>query len=200
METSGNSPTESVTQHLRLHPASTPGGIDSIIVDITPIPGGALLLTYTLRGNLAALRIPEPQAARRADGLWRHTCFEAFIRGAHGDAYREFNFSPSGNWQVYAFNAYRQSLLPPEATEPRIVCRQEPSVFSLQATISAEDLPTATGLRCGLCAVMEDDTGAIGHWALHHPPGQADFHHPDSFVLDLKPPCPRPSNSVSTDC
>jgi hypothetical protein len=185
METSGNSVTERLSRHLRRLPASTTRGVDSIIVDIIRNPGGALLLTYTLRGNLAALRIPEPQAARRADDLWRHTCFEAFIGIAHGDAYREFNFSPSGSWQVYTFNAYRQGRLPQPATDPNIVCRQEPTTFRLQATIHSDDLPTATVLRCGLSAVIEDHAGAIEYWALQHPPGKPDFHHPDTFALKL---------------
>lgn len=195
METSGNSATPSVVQHLRLHPASTTSGADSITVDITRTPGGALLLTYTLRGHLDRLSIPDPRAARREDGLWRHTCFEAFIRVAHGDAYREFNFSPSASWQAYTFNAYRQGRPLQSAHDPLIVCRREPAVFSLQATLQPDDLPSATELRCGLSAVVEDHAGAVEYWALHHPPGQADFHHPDTFVLDLNPSCVHPSNS-----
>jgi hypothetical protein len=195
METSGNSGASTLARHLRLHPVSKTSAVESITVHISHIPGGALRLTYTLRGNLAALRIPDPQAAQRTDGLWRHTCFEAFVRAAHADAYREFNFSPSGSWQAYTFNAYRQGGLPQPATDPHIISRREPGAFSLQATLAADNLPCATKLLCGLSAVVEDHAGSVEYWALHHPPGQADFHHPDTFVLDLNPPCIHPSNS-----
>ena len=62
--------------------------------------------------DLAALRLPEPRPAVRTDGLWRHSCFEAFI--GHGGArdYWEYNFSPSGAWAAYHFTGYREGMAP----------------------------------------------------------------------------------------
>ena len=37
---------------------------------------------------------------------------------------------------------------------------------------------------------MKDVDGGISYWALAHPPGKPDFHHPDSFALTLPPPEP----------
>jgi len=37
----------------------------------------------------------------------------------------------------------------------------------------------------GLSAVIEEPTGAISYWALAHPSDKPDFHHPDSFILEL---------------
>ena len=49
---------------------------------------------------------------QRTDGLWRHTCFEAFIcRRATGE-YWEYNFSPSGAWAAYQFSGYRAGMQP----------------------------------------------------------------------------------------
>jgi hypothetical protein len=39
--------------------------------------------------------------------------------------------------------------------------------------------------RLGLSAVIEAVDGAMSYWALAHPSAKPDFHHPDSFVLDL---------------
>ena len=39
----------------------------------------------------------------------------------------------------------------------------------------------------GLSAVIEAENGSLSHWALAHPPGAADFHHADCFVLELPP-------------
>ena len=36
-----------------------------------------------------------------------------------------------------------------------------------------------------LSAVIERVDGSISYWALRHPSDKPDFHHPDSFVLDL---------------
>ena len=47
--------------------------------------------------------IPKLSEPWRADELWQTTCFEAFLRAADGDGYREWNFAPSGNWAAYDF-------------------------------------------------------------------------------------------------
>jgi hypothetical protein len=40
----------------------------------------------------------------------------------------------------------------------------------------------------GLSAVVEHADGARSYWALQHPPGKPDFHHPDSFAMQLALP------------
>ena len=46
----------------------------------------------------------------------------------------------------------------------------------------------AGGLRLALAAVLEDQQGALSYWALAHPPGKPDFHHPVGFTLELHAP------------
>ena len=41
------------------------------------------------------------------------------------------------------------------------------------------------GRKLALSAVIETVDGAKTYWALAHPSDKPDFHHPDSFVLDL---------------
>jgi hypothetical protein len=36
-----------------------------------------------------------------------------------------------------------------------------------------------------LAAVLEDRDGRLSYWALEHPSERPDFHHPNSFVLEL---------------
>ena len=38
-----------------------------------------------------------------------------------------------------------------------------------------------------LSAVIEETSGRKSYWALAHPPGKPDFHHPDSFACVLEP-------------
>jgi hypothetical protein len=52
----------------------------------------------------------------------------------------------------------------------------------LAASIPVEE----PALRIGASAVIEDDGGALSYWALRHPPGKPDFHHPDAFALELE--------------
>jgi hypothetical protein len=46
-------------------------------------------------------------------------------------------------------------------------------------------LPHKATWRLGLSAVIEDSSGAKSYWALAHPPGKPDFHHPDCFAHEL---------------
>jgi len=48
-------------------------------------------------------------------------------------------------------------------------------------------LPEAT-TKLGLSAVIEEADGTKSFWALAHPPGRPDFHHPDCFALTLGAP------------
>jgi hypothetical protein len=73
------------------------------MVDVQRLPAGALHLTYRVEGDIAQLQLPQQKPPARTDGLWRDTCFEAFLRAPGSSAYDEFNFSPSGEWAAYRF-------------------------------------------------------------------------------------------------
>ena len=99
-----------------------------------------------------------------------------------GPEYREFNFSPSGEWAVYAFRGYRDgSALEIELT-PGIVVRTSRDRLELDAEISQDNLPQGRPLRLGLSAVVEDTDGMLSYWALRHSRGKPDFHHADAFL------------------
>ena len=127
--------------------------------------------------------LPE-QPAERADGLWRTTCFEAFLRAAGESAYREWNFAPSGAWAAYDFTRRRQEMAEAEVDAPPYI-RMEDNLtwWTLGATISVE---TGPRWELGLSAVLEEQDGTKSYWALAHPnPAKPDFHHPDCFVARL---------------
>jgi hypothetical protein len=45
--------------------------------------------------------------------------------------------------------------------------------------------PSCGHVRLGLSAVIEEERGMLSYWALKHPTGRPDFHHPDAFALEL---------------
>ena len=92
---------------LTCHPQTHSQSIREIDVVVEEAKDGSLMLTFCLVGDISGLNIPESRSPRRADHLWRHTCFEAFLMEGEGPEYREFNFSPSGEWAVYDFRGYR---------------------------------------------------------------------------------------------
>jgi hypothetical protein len=144
------------------------------------------MLTFCLAGDISALSIPESRSPRRADYLWRHTCFETFVMAGEGPEYREFNFSPSGEWAVYDFRGYRDGGVLENELAPGIVVHRTMNRLELAAEIGQVLLPHGRSLRLGLSAIVEEAAGKLSYWALRHPPGKPDFHHIDAFVLKLE--------------
>jgi hypothetical protein len=176
---------------LSLHPDSRCAAVARIDVEATRPRPGHLVLRYVVTGKIGELHLPKPTTPARADELWRHTCFEAFVRPPAGDAYYEFNFAPSTQWAAYAFSGYRSGMrVADEIGAPFIEVQKGADIYVLQASVDLEKvlaLPRDGIWRVGLSAVVEDSSGAISYWALKHPPGRADFHHSDCFDLDLGP-------------
>lgn len=142
--------------------------------------GAVFSLEYVVAGAVETVRQPALAARVRTDALWRTTCFEAFVRTT--DGYVEYNLSPSGAWAAYRFDGYREGMRGLEMPAPFIVTRTAPGQFVLTADVT---LPEDAGEAVGLAAVIESFDGTIAYWALAHPSDKPDFHHPDSFALEL---------------
>lgn len=174
---------------LKLHPDSRCMAATGIDVDATRPSPGELQLRYTVTGNMGDLCLPPVAAPTRTDGLWQHTCFEAFLRASPGGAYYEFNFAPSTQWAAYRFSDYRTGMsVAGEISTPRIEAKSESDSYELRAALTLDGLPHLPGdalWQVGLSAVIEETNGRKSYWALAHPPGEADFHHSDCFALDL---------------
>jgi hypothetical protein len=161
---------------------------------------GALRLVYHLSAPRSALAIPPRISPGRQDGLWRHSCCEAFISLFEEASYLEFNFSPSGAWALYAFADERVPLPMPQVEGlkklPVVCCERRRHAWRLRAHIPQDLLPKPQPgqiLLLGLAAVVEDQQGRLTYWALEHPCPLPDFHHPGGRVL----PWSRP---VNKDC
>jgi hypothetical protein len=169
--------------------AETPcSAINDIKVEIEFDAEGNLYLRYRLSGDLTQIRIPGPQLPSEVDGLWEHTCFEAFMATEHEDRYHEFNFSPSGQYARYAFSGYRIPSEWSQTIAPQIVVTKTNDSCTLQAVIARADLPANRAgkpFRLGLSAVVELLDGSLSYWALHHPLEHPDFHHRDGLILAL---------------
>ncbi|HEV7608272.1 MAG TPA: DOMON-like domain-containing protein [Steroidobacteraceae bacterium] len=181
-------------RHLLLpHPVSEPGALQDLVhelsVAVARTSADQLRLTYRLSGDLAALQLPEPRSPLRADGLWRHSCFEAFIGHAGAPDYWEYNFSPSGAWAAYHFSAYREGMAPQlKGVPPGISSNIGSETVELAVSLDLSWLMRSSagvGLRLGLAAVIEDKARVLSYWALKHPAEKPDFHHADSFVVEL---------------
>lgn len=177
-----------MTQNLICHGEHGTPAVRSLSAVVELDTGGALRLTYTLRGDIGQILIPPIAPARKTDGLWMHTCFEVFIQIEGQKAYREYNFSPSGEWAAYGFDAYRRRNRWACTGVPAISVMKNPLELVLEASISPEDLPVnehGKTYRLGLSAVIEDRTGHLTYWALSHGSERPDFHLDSGFICSV---------------
>ena len=202
---------------LQPHPDTPCGTLAGIEVELARTRPMKLALRYVLRGAAHNVRMkPRPGSA---DPLWMHTCFEAFLRVAGEEEYLELNLAPSGEWAAYRFRRYREGMeaapgvgasvldfqqrRKPMDREQRARLKEagfdtlerfEPSFYALKAGVTldpAMSLSLDRPWQIGLAAVIEENNGRVSYWALAHPPGKPDFHHPDCFQLEL--PAARPA-------
>ena len=180
---------------LLCHPATPAPVVRTIEAYASWSTNGVLELAYRLRGDMARLLIPQAQPPGQVDGLWEHSCFEAFVGIMGETAYHEFNFSPSGQWAAYAFSSSHQRdegsplLTPPQITTSLSAGRLELTAL-IPATVLPANVATAR-LQVGLTAVVEAADivdGSHSYWALRHTGARPDFHQRDGFALELPPP------------
>jgi hypothetical protein len=166
--------------------------IEAIAVDVERASASLLRLSYVVRGDLDQLVLPPPAPPFRTSNLWKATCFEAFLKAAGRESYREFNFSPSGQWAAYDFTGYRTGMAEawvPAAPDITLVRHEDRLELNIALSIDLPDEP----YRLGLAAITEERELPISYWAASHPSGgDPDFHHDAGFVLKL-PPAPQSS-------
>jgi hypothetical protein len=174
---------------LTCHPATPCDAVRRLEVRVRRNSAAILTLSYSLDADMARLRIPASAAPQRTDGLWRHTCLEAFIRQEGAPGYCEFNFAPSTQWAAYRFTGYREGMMAvAEEHAPRLTVRNKEHGLELDAVLkleSAAELTQLARLLLAGSAVIEEENGRLSYWALKHASGKPDFHHPESFALEL---------------
>src|SRR5947207_2428704 len=129
-------------QSLKLHPDSRSFAAARVEVALSRPRADRLVLSYVVTGQISDIRLPPVMTSARADGLWQHTCFEAFVRAASGPAYYEFNFAPSTEWAAYRFESYRSGMrVAAEVGAPQIEVRSGPDSTTLRAALQLDHLP-----------------------------------------------------------
>ncbi len=170
------------------HPAQPAPAIE-LSVEVSRWQADRLHLWFVVKGAVDQLLLPglsdKPQ---RRDQLWQTSCFEAFLRASDDHGYMEYNFAPSGDWAAYRFDSYREGMRDFDWTAPIISTATIAGQYGLGVELAVGGRMAKADWRLGLSAVIEAADGCKSYWALNHPPGAPDFHHPDCFVLPLEAP------------
>ena len=162
------------------HPDTPPLAV-SAVEAVCWFEAGQWRFRYLVEGA-QQLVLPDALEVRRADDLWRSTCFEAFI-GGDAASYREYNFAPSGQWAAYLFNSPRDGMRA-AADDAEVWLEGGETWIGVEAEVSANLIP---GSPLNLTAVVEEEGSHKSYWALAHPDGPPDFHNRDCFVAHLPP-------------
>jgi hypothetical protein len=147
-----------------------------------------LSVRFEVRGDLSKVSIPvAAEAPRRQDRLWEETCLELFLGTTDSTEYWEVNLSPSGHWNVYRFDKYREGMReePAFASIPFAV-RIGPDALELSMALDGGKILSAgETIEAGVAAVIRTTDGGKSHWAPAHPGPRPDFHRRDGFALIL---------------
>lgn len=152
------------------------------------LQGGQLSIQYLVAGDLKTVIIPSNTAEpRRQYDLWEHTCCEFFLGSKNQSEYWEFNLAPSGDWNVFHFLRYRHNIAEEERLQSLpFTVTITAELLELNLTLDLDKfIGTAVDLEMGITAVIEDRHNQLSYWALKHLTQEADFHHRDSFCLNL---------------
>lgn len=145
-------------------------------------------IEYQLIGNLLHVKIPQHSTSRtRQYDLWQHTCFEFFLGIKDSTQYWEFNLAPTGDWNVFYFENYRQDIAEETAFNSLpFQITQKSDLLQLSLEFELDKIITAQqNIEVGVTTVIEDKNQQLSYWALSHPKKEADFHHRDSFLINL---------------
>lgn len=137
------------------------------------------------------IRVRSPGAGGRTDGLWRYTCFEAFVRAGNGPDYAELNFSNWGEWAAYSFKDRRQGmcdLVGPSEPLAGLNYKGDLNGVYHRLFFTVDVFDPDQIWQIGLSAVIEATDGTKSYWALAHAPGPPDFHNPACFIATLPAP------------
>lgn len=150
--------------------------------------GTFFAITFAISGQLqeVLLPLPTPNPARRWL-LWEATCCEFFLAVPGAEDYWEVNLSPAGHWNVFHLAGYRRGIQEEVAISlPALTVRRyrEKITVSLAVDLAAI-LPADKPWEVAISCVLQDAQGQLSYWALNHPAGQPDFHHPASFIITI---------------
>lgn len=176
-------------QSFSLIPFSDQDTLDLEIYGQVSRRSNTFYIQYVLGVNLETVVLPACRfAPSRRDELWKTTCFEFFMAIKHKPQYWEFNISPSGDWNVYVMDGYRQLGMRKETRINWLTfeIQKESKSLSLELTIDLDlIIERKMPIEVGIATVIQRLNGQVTYWALMHPRPEADFHAREGFVLEF---------------
>lgn len=159
---------------------------EMIINSTFEIKKKSISLSFTLQGELEEYFFEEPRAKKRANELWRTTCFELFLANRENEDYYELNFSSSLAWNFYHLSAYRAEVQEVELLfEPQIEIHIKENVFQVSFEVEVEACFLEQFNLYNVASILLTKENKRTFWSEKHLTAVPDFHHRDNF-LEIK--------------
>ncbi len=152
-------------------------------------PNKVDLLSFTLIDPKDLVNFESINPKKRSFELWNHTCFEAFFKLPDG-SYFEFNFALNFAWNCYYFTSYRSSPLTEFPVNDSLIARdillsKDKKILIAKIPQEVKDILNKNRVKCSFTAVIKDRENRTHYYALKHADGKPNFHHADSFILEI---------------
>lgn len=154
--------------------------------------GYQTILSYYLTDTEDNISLPDTtpnalQKANRVNGLWESTCFELFgtLSDPTSAQYEEWNFSPTGDWNCFSFDQYREGMKEVMIEKPIINFQKTPETGTATVQVT---LPFSMSRykKVNITSVLlEEREGEkyFHYFALNHNfQGKPDFHDVSLYV------------------
>ena len=140
-----------------------------------------LELSFVLQGVDNHYLFERESQVKRADELWKATCFEMFIKNSNAKEYWELNIAPNGSWNFYRFSDYKKDMQEESRVlTPKVLFKQERDEVSVSIKVDFMEKLFDERVDFNLALILLDMEGKRHFFTLNPKDGVADFH---DFVL-----------------
>ncbi len=140
-------------------------------------------LVYGVSGDLTEIILPLFDKIERAGNLWENSCFEFFLAEKQNPEYREFNFSPSGKWNLYSFSSYRTNMKEcGKVDNIEIKSGKRKHEFFLNAVFDFNLQKSLSVYEFQLAAILKTKAGTRRFFAIDNSSEKPDFHNRKFFI------------------
>ena len=154
------------------------------IEGILTLSSNKIYLHFRISGALKNYQFPQKDILKRANELWKATCFELFLANSKIQSYYEINISSMLHWNVYSLKKYRAE--PKEFiifSKPFIEIREGDQSYKIDFELECKELYLAEFDQYNLAVILLNMENKREFWTLNPVGESPDFHNRDGFIF-----------------
>ncbi len=145
---------------------------------------GKISLHFKIIGTLKNYQFPQRDKPKRANELWKATCFELFLANSKTKTYYEINISAILHWNIYRLETYRAE--PKElivSSKPFIMVKEDEQSYEIDFELECKELDLTEFDQYNLAVILLNKQNERDFWAVNPVGDSLDFHDRGGFVF-----------------